>query len=82
MKNCVISKESYHKKAFIHFMEDDLYLKYKNQSSKNWQTILYDDKFLTSNWYLEERRWAFVISANLFRFDEDTEKIIMISIKL
>ncbi len=21
MKNCVISKESYHKKAFIHFME-------------------------------------------------------------
>ena len=73
-------KDAYYKKALTYFVKDDFYLKHKDQFNKDWRTILYDNMFLTGNWYLEEGKLTFVIPAYLFGFAKDTTNIITISI--
>lgn len=75
-------KDSYYKEVLARFIESELYLNHKEQLYENWQTILYNNMFLTGNWYLEENKLTFVIPMHLLVSDVTTLKTVMIHINL
>ena len=55
---------------------------YKDQLNKDWKTILYDNMYLTGNWYLSDDKIEFLIPAYLLGFDETTARVISIGVKV
>ena len=75
-------KEDMYEDALNNFMKTDLYINYKDQLNKDWESILYDNMYLTGNWYLDDDKIVFLIPAYLLGFDESIEKIIKIDVKV
>lgn len=74
-------KDKYYKETLNSFIKTDLYINYKDQLNKEWETILYDNMYLTGNWYLSDEKIEFLIPAYLLGFDESIAKIIDIDVK-
>lgn len=75
-------KEKYYKEALNNFMNTDLYINCKEQLNKDWETIMYDNMYLTGNWYLDDEKIVFLVPAYLLGFDEATAKVISIDVKV
>ena len=75
-------KKKYYKEALNNFMNTDLYINYKEQLNKGWETIMYDNMYLTGNWYLDDEKIVFLVPAYLLGFDEATAKVISIDAKV
>lgn len=75
-------KDKYYKEALNNFMKTDLYINYKDQLNKDWESIIYDNMYLTGNWYLSDEKLEFLIPAYLLGFDESIAKIIDIDVKI
>ena len=75
-------KDRYYNEALNIFMKTNLYIDYKDQLNKDWKTILYDNMYLTGNWYLSDDKIEFLIPAYLLGFDETTARVISIGVKV
>lgn len=75
-------KDKYYKEALSNFMKTDLYINYKEQLNKGWESTLYDNMYLTGNWYLNNEKLEFFVPAYLLGFDESTAKVISIDVKV
>lgn len=75
-------KKKYYKEALNNFMNTDLYINYKEQLNKGWETIMYDNMYLTGNWYLDDEKIVFLVPAYLLGFDETVAKVISIDAKV
>lgn len=75
-------KDKYYKEALNTFMQTNLYINNKEQLKKGWESILYDNMYLTGNWYLSDEKIEFLIPAYLLGFDEKTAKVINIDVKI
>ena len=75
-------KDGYYEKALTEFTKTDLYKEYSNQLNDDWQSKLYDNMYITGNWYLGDDKLVFLIPAHLLGLDETTAKIINIEVKV
>lgn len=75
-------KESIKLKAINEFRKSELYAKYKNQLDKNYEKVIYDNMFLTGNWYLVDNKMIFLIPANLLGLNSEIASIVKIEIEL
>lgn len=75
-------KDKYYKEALDNFMKDDLYINNIEQLDNNWKNILYENMYLTGNWYLGDDEIVFLIPAHQLGFDEATAQIVTIHVKI
>lgn len=74
-------KEYYHENAVKEFKKSEFYLE-NGSLLKKWESALYDNMFLTGNWYLDDEKVVFLISTDWFDVDGIDSQIIEVPVEL
>lgn len=69
-------KDEYQQSALDNFMKSDLYLEQSSKLTKDWEKVIYDNMFLTGNWYLSDGKVKFLIPAKLLGLNDVTVPVI------
>lgn len=75
-------KDKYYKEALHNFMNDELYTNNKEQLKNDWKDILYEEMYLTGNWYLADNKLVFLIPAHKLGYNEQTAQTVTINVKI